>query len=597
MKTFNEFNYATKSNIDGIILDNLNQEKILSVSLKIKASHSGKVNGNDVFYTPRSMKKGALTLIVPFKKHLQDLHHGDAVGEINEAFYKDYTDKCSEAIQEISEKIDQAQTQQQLVAAVKELVSHPDYSVPTFKGVGVLQVSAELFNEPLIEALATGSNKGKVSIGGNSRQVYCSICAELFTKKHKHVKGKMYEGDKCFAIYDDMVLDHIGFVPDPADETTETVIVAGIQDSLEECDVTVSIENIKIQDNKQGKPTKMKIEDLKQLLKTDSNYLLSLVEGLTDKQKEALQTAYETNLKGLRASSYLFTDDKLLAIKTKEQVALAKVALQSLEDSDEKNALLEVLKTHEDKHFPENTDLTAYLLDTNTEELTPEQVAQAASDALAANLDKKAEEGEIVEGAATETTDKTLSAKTYASIDPAELDALIAQVATAVVEAMKPVQEEQAKIQDSIQLSSLVARSKQLELDIDALDTRNEELTDKYKNSIITQILLHKGIDSTDDYATLLQNHSLDSLTILLEDTQYNLARLTKTATTEVKVETGTEPAPKTELEKTTIKDSLQDQEELQNIEDNLQAEKQDTDPVSKLKHMGVAKYIKSLKK
>ena len=44
MKTYNDFKYATKSSIEGAISDSLSQEDILSVSLKIKASHAGKVN-------------------------------------------------------------------------------------------------------------------------------------------------------------------------------------------------------------------------------------------------------------------------------------------------------------------------------------------------------------------------------------------------------------------------------------------------------------------------------------------------------------------------------------------------------------------------
>ena len=85
----NEFLYSYSSTINNEILDSLNpKEKIVSVSLNIKASHAGKVNGNFVFYTPRSMQNGSNTLLHPFKKHLQRLHRGDAVGVINGAGYK-----------------------------------------------------------------------------------------------------------------------------------------------------------------------------------------------------------------------------------------------------------------------------------------------------------------------------------------------------------------------------------------------------------------------------------------------------------------------------------------------------------------------------
>ena len=116
------FLYSCSSNIDNQILDNLkSKDDIVSVSLSIKASHAGKVNGNYVFYTPRGMKKGVQTLVYPFKKHLQNLHRGDSVGEINDAFYSDYTEQYSTKIQQIAKDIDEASSPLALVTAVKEL--------------------------------------------------------------------------------------------------------------------------------------------------------------------------------------------------------------------------------------------------------------------------------------------------------------------------------------------------------------------------------------------------------------------------------------------------------------------------------------------
>lgn len=69
----NEFLYSYSSTINNEILDSLNpKEKIVSVSLNIKASHAGKVNGNFVFYTPRSMQNGSNTLLHPFKSISKD---------------------------------------------------------------------------------------------------------------------------------------------------------------------------------------------------------------------------------------------------------------------------------------------------------------------------------------------------------------------------------------------------------------------------------------------------------------------------------------------------------------------------------------------
>lgn len=539
-----EFIYESNSLIQRNISDSLDKGNILSVSLNIKASHAGKINNNFVLYTPRSMKKGSETLIYPFNKHLHNLHKGDSVGVINEASFIDYTDKYSGEIATISQKIDTAHNPAELVSAVKELVSHPEYNKPDYKGLGVLQVSAELYNEPLIQELATGSNKGKVSVGGNSRQVYCSVCSELFTKNHKHVKGKNYNGETCFAIYDDMVLDHIGFVPDPADDKTETVIVSTISDSMSDNDASVSIEYIKIQDNIQGKVNHMNLDELKQKLKADAGYSVGLVSDITDTQKNALVENLASTQKHQRASSFLFSDDRLLPINTKENIALAKLVIDQLEDGAVKNGYLDVLKVHLDKHFAADEDTLEVLKAFGIEEQPATDPQIPAEPATVNHLGQ-------ANPAPVEFSEEVLKE-------------LAQQIVTSVIEGLKPTPEQTAAIADATQLEVILNRNKQLESDIAAYDIQNTELTNKYKDSIITQILLHKGIDSQDPYVEVLKQRDLASLSVLLEDVQHDLSRVSNSASVATKEPDATATAKTTDaeptskvIEKAPIQDSL----------------------------------------
>lgn len=543
MKTNTEkFTYESSSLIQNNISDSINMDNVLSVSLNIKASHAGKINSNFVFYTTRSMIKGSETLTVPFKKHLQNLHRGDAVGVINEATFIDYTDKYSESIATISQKIETAHNPAALVAAVKELVSHPEYSSPAYKGLGVIQVSAELYNEPLIKELSKGTNKGKVSIGGNSREVYCSICSELFTKKHEHIKGKTYEGETCFAIYDDMALDHIGFVPDPADDRTETVIVSQISDSRSEDDASVSIEYIKIQDNIQGKVNNMNLEELKLKLKADAGYAVSLVNDITDAQKTALVENLTSSQKHLRGSGYLIGDEKVFPINTKENIALTKLMLDQLEDSPAKKGLVDLLAVQVAKHFTADEDTLAVLQAFAKEEPKAEPVIPTAPAT-------KTNEGE------------DSNTKQFVNFGEDTLEKLANEIITRVVEHLKPTVTETQAIADSAQIEVVLNRNKQLETDIASIDIQNNELTNKYKASIITQILLHKGIASDDAYADVLKQRDIDALAVLLEDVQHDLTR--STAPKPAKEEPAPNPEPVKEpepakvIEQIAIKDSL----------------------------------------
>ena len=623
----NEFLYSYSSTINNDILDSLNpKEKIVSVSLNIKASHAGKVNGNYVFYTPRSMVKGSSTLLHPFKKHLQRLHRGDAVGVINDAEYKDYTENYSDKIKELGTRINSATSQQELVKAVKELVNSPDYKSKEYKGLGVLTVAAELFDSNLIHELTSGDNKGKVSIGGNSNRVYCSVCSQLFDRDHEHKRGKVYDGETCFAIYDNMFLDHIGFVPDPADANTETNIIF---DSIQDNDsTTVTIDNFKIQDNLQGHL--MNIEQLKQSAKEVESLVDLVTTGkeYQDVQKEALKTQLTKDYKTSRKSGYLFSEEKLLPLTSKESVAVAVLLIESLEDSAEKTVLLDILKTHVEKHFAEGTPsdhLSAFGLPVEEEKVEEEAKAEETPAKEVKEEEEKATETEATETKAEEVPTKTKEetveeVKAEEVVEQAKsaeftfseetLERLVSNVAQQVAEKLlEQTNKELAKVEDSVNYDILLQNNKQLTFDVEALSALNTELTNKCKTVIISQILSLKGLKGDDKYAEILSGRDLTSLTDTLQDLEYTSAKVVEEATpatSEVKDSLQEEvqevveetPAPVTEevveetLEKVALSDSLNN---LKEDDKTKQQEAISTD-LQILKDKGLAAYLRERK-
>ena len=605
------FLYSSSSTINSDILDSVNpKEQIVSLSLNIKASHTGKVNGNFVFYTPRSMKNGSNTLVSPFKKHLQKLHKGDAVGVINSAEYKDYTGNYSLKVQQMGEKINTATSRVALVNAVNELVRSPEYKDRDYKGLGVLSVSAELFDSEVIHDLTSGDNKGTVSIGGNSDRVYCSVCSNLFDKDHEHKRGKTYDGMTCFAIYDNMFLDHIGFVPDPADNNTETNI---IYDSLQEENSTaVTIDNFKIQDNLQGHS--MNIEQLKQSA-TSAETLINLElisKDLKDVQKESLTTQLLADMKTTRKSGYLFSEDKLLPLTSKQSVAIAILAVEALEDSAEKKVLQDILATHKEKHFLEE-DVTAYLA---KEGLPPEKdEATLAAEAQAAALLAKEEEDKakalVDEEAAKAAADKEaedarLEAERIASeaakqsvfsLSDTDLERIVTNVAKLLDDKLT-VQKENVTVQDNVNYDVLLQNNKQLTLDIGTLSDLNTELTSKYKTVIISQILAFKGLKHDDKHAEVLARRDLSSLTDTLQDLEElrtaKELEAVKTKETEkavVKDSTDTTNTDDKSANKVTLEDSLTN---LKTNTDNTQ--KQQTtvsDRLALMKEHGLAGFLR----
>jgi hypothetical protein len=527
------------SRIFDSVLGKLDKDTLVSsVDLKIKATHAGKVNGNNVLYTPRSMRQGVTTLTKPFVKHLQKGHNGEAAGPITAASYLDYTEQYPE-LANIADNLETAKSDKDLVKAVKELTSHPTYKNNDFKGLGATEVYATIYDSDVIEDLRTGESKGQVSIGGKSNRVLCSICSEHMKPDHKHKKGNTYDSETCFAIYDVMMLDHIGFVSDPADNETSSIIIS---DSID-LDVNITIENYKIQDNIQRNQSSMfKIEQLKALVKDPTQFIGIL--NLTEAKSKEVEDTYKQSLKYTRDSNYLIPSEKLLPINTELNVALSKLAIDKLDDSTEKTELLDLLKVHLDSKF-KDLPLEDFLVDiakvVTAEEVVEKITGTAPEGATAAK--------EVVE----KVVEPEVSLGNSTSLSDSDLDRIVSAITSKVTEAIKPALETTSTgIQDSLskdQYSLLLDRNKALENDIKTVETTITQLTNDYREVIMSQILEKKSLNKTSPYYTeVLAKRELQGLKDTLLDLSFSA---------EIKVATVETPAVVAEIEKVNIQDSL----------------------------------------
>ena len=562
----NRFNSEVKSLFNNKILDNISKpDDVVSLSLSIKASHAGKINTNDVFYTPRSMKEGSSTLVAPFPKHIQRLHRGNAVGIINKAEYEDYSHLYSERLQKLNNDINEATTPDELVGAVKELVNSPEYKSNTYKGLGVLKVNADLHDQQLIQELTTGQNKGKVSIGGDSYSVYCSICGEPYSDTHEHQRGFRYKGEECFAIYDNMKLDHIGFVPDPADSNTETSI---IQDSIEYRDNTVTINSYKIQDNKQGKQMTFTVEKLKDASKSAKDLLgLEVFKDLAPNVVETFTAKYEAEQKTKKRSDFLFSEDGVLPIKSKETAALATLAVKQLDDTDpEKKAITALVQNACERYFKPEDDVLKFVQDY------------------------------VVETKAEPVSDPVKDDKTQFQLDNDAVDRIGDLVANKILEGMKTSQ----KVEDSASsFKQLVTNNKQLTSEINELAEANEILVKDVKQLYIDRITELKDLTKDEDYKSRLGGYDVTSLKNIYTDLTYKAVvkkdKEEKVKEPETKEEvdkenkqTTTEHTDDKKLDKTTISDSIK-----QTSESAKETETDELTDAQFIKQFGMSAYLK----
>jgi hypothetical protein len=511
------------------ILDNAtiisDSQDIKAVNLSIKATHSGKINGNFVFYTPRSMRTGATTLIKPFNKHLQRFHNGEAIGEIKEASYVEY-DNLPLAIQELVNKIDNSTTPQELVNNVKALINTKEFKNKTYKGVGFLNVNAELHDPKTILDLRSG-DKGKVSIGGKSKNVYCSICSTPNIPCKNHNLGETYNGELCFNIYDNMLLDHIGFVPNPADDDTYSVI----EDSLNDNDILITGYNI---NNKEGNQMKLTLE----LLKEQAANIDGLIDKhFTDASKNAkAKELYAASLKNSRASSYVFGQDKVLNTRSIIGAFLAEKLAEDLDDEEDKLVINTQVQSAYKKLLQADETIEQAI-----ERFLAEEVVQEVEATV--EPETQPEEVAATVDTAQKIEDNVQTQEVVEDIATAALETLIETMAGKILSGVEELLNKQTetKIEDNKKL--LFEQLETLRTEVQSSEDLVRQLTNDYASSIIQQILILKGRLNDSTYKEKLSKRSIEVLKTTLEDTieEHKVeSSITKTTDTNTQLQTAT---------------------------------------------------------
>ena len=489
------------------------EDSIKSINVRIEAARSGRINGNLAMYTPKAMTEGMHSFLYPFKKHLQSDHYGEAIGVISEAEYAiEFFPKASKDFLKLVNTINKASAESNgklLVSSIKQLIRTPEYNSPEYKGLGTANIYGDIYDLDLIKKLKNRDSKtGKVSIGGKSSEVYCSVCAErLVDDDHIHAKGEYYNGELCFYIHNDLYLDHCGFVANPADKLTKTEIVNDEESSLLNLDV--------INYTKNSTENLMNLLKLKELAKDATSVKTLIEQQFTDESKANIaKEKYEASLKGARATSYLLTGDKVLNLRTPVGIYLAESLVNQFDDADEdKEALKDVI----DKA---KTVLDIENLDTSLEEFlvqSPSKVEVVTDSQQETPKDSEKTE----EDKQPENPIETVTGPEGFSVTDAQqiIDKISEFVATKFEELTTTFT---SKVEDT-QKSSLKDELNSLRVNLEAGESVISDLQSEYSNSLIELIRIKKGGTISDEYVQKLKTRSIDQLKLTLEDLKENL--------------------------------------------------------------------------
>ena len=484
-------------------------DSIKSIGVKIEAARSGRINGNLVFYTPKAMTQGMNSFLTPFNKHLQSKHNGEAVGVIREAehvleMFPSASHEFLEIIKRVKEH-SEAKNGKELVKAVKELINTEEYKSPSYRGLGIATIYGDIYDPTTISKIRSKENDiGTVSIGGKSKEVYCSICAAKYTKAHEkvHKKGNYYDGELCFHINNDLYLDHCGFVTNPADKLTGTEIV---KDEASEDLLNVDITHYNVQDSTE---IPMTLDELKQKAKDPAAVKDLINEYFTDQVvADVAFKEYEAHLKNSRDTHHLLADGKVLNLRTPVGVYVAEKLIEQFSDEDQ------------DKSFLKE------ILDKAKKTLDIENLDQA----LQEFLDKKTKTEP--EGTSTEEGTKQTEEPTSTEVKDSE-QSLFEKITTYFDTKLEELTSKYNKVEDSEQKSALYQELKSLRENSEADEAVISALRSDLSQSLIDQIVTLNGGKVSQEYLDKLKNRPLDQLKVTLEDLKESVQA--KAETTEV---------------------------------------------------------------
>lgn len=452
------------------------------VNIKIDAAHAGTINGNFLFYTPKSLIKGADSLKT-FYKPLQKKHYSKTLGYIYDSSYV-HTNEGSEHYK----KINEADSPEKLVKAVKTYIKSKEFK--NSKGFGTLTAKASLHDTKKINDLKN-HDTGTVSIAGNSPDAYCSICSGMIAECD-HTLGARYNNETCIGIVaDNLELDHISFETIPANWETGSLI---IQDSQL---------NGKLEIITEGQPMKLTLVELREKL------LGNLEEVLTSLGLSEFIEQFKQDASTAKNSEFLSPSEKVLPFNTPLTIYVAQKLIEQLEDSEDKEVIVSTLGTaytslFDGKSEEEILSLIKEVKQVQTVVDEPEQPVEEATIASDPVEEVKAPVN-------LEVTDAN-------SIALAIMDSLTATIDTKFTDIVEKLTEIFTKEANGKANKILEDRIDAFKADLAAAEVFKDQISSELKDSLVNQIILLKNIPKDHEYISVLSNRTIQDLKRTLED-------------------------------------------------------------------------------
>ena len=246
---------------------------------------------------------------------------------------------------------------------------------------------------------------------------------------------------------------------------------------------------------------KLTIEEFKE-------YLKNIDTVFEDLDLTAYLSTYKRIAETATASDFLFPKDQLGLLTTKLGVVLLTKALDKVEESEDLVVLRSIVTKEYNKLLGEDIDLDAAIA---ALELTPEPEVIVDPEPTVEDVPVIVEESEVV--LETPVQDSFASA-TFDMLKQSMQDMFTAELNKVTATLSKLVGE----IVDTKTNKYYDDRVEALEAKVTLSESSTGKLTDELKNSLLSQIVLAKGLDVESEYYQKLQTRSVRELKLTLED-------------------------------------------------------------------------------
>ena len=508
--------------------------KIKSIRVKVEASHSGMINKNNFLYVPSAMRDGVDSWIdnpVIYGHDSNNLKDTSKhLGYIDDAKYVHY--------EEFGQDVLDFDSIDDIISILEEADARKLYdSESEYKGLGHIELIATIDKPDAIKKILDGTYSD-VQIGGDAKDVYCSICSQNIakTKEICHSRGKVYDGVQAYWIGDQISYEELSFVETPADPHVKTVVLKDSESGYD--NGKIKILDFVLYDTEEDivkkiKPTEF-METANKLLAVRLHEL-----GLQD-SAEFNADAYAK----LKDSDYLFAGDKVLPIHDQAHLLIAQEILESIdnegvavEDQLDLTPMKVVITKRNKRLFKTEQVVIADEIQKIADSVQAAKV-EAAADPVVEDKVKTDKEYDI---AKLNFKDDTYDGQKLADMSDDDLCDLrkklpceewgvwelrqalsnmisatmsVDKMAEVVKGALSELFPSGMKTQDSYTSKRLVA----LEDEVEAYAAESDSLKTKLKTSLVHNILVAEGKLEDEAYKSKLMSREIVSLEDKLED-------------------------------------------------------------------------------